>query len=504
MSNWSDIRREFYKEAIRYGFSLEGLSGQLRAAYPIGWNVELPVLERWLKKLHRPPKIKEDHGRRLVNRFKLGADPEFILWDGENRQDASRIGLMTSLAFGSDTNGRLVELRPYPSRSALVVTASILATMRWLALLYPATRQYSWLGGAFKLRDGIGGHIHFGRKRRTREQELTALDAVYAMLCQSGMFNLAEIAARQQGDAHGQRYGLPHDFRLQAHGYEYRSFPSWLDSPWMTFFVLTLSKLAVFNPELVVQVRRPEQIANLLAYYRGVDDDARLAFKVLQASGLPKESAGNSFKDAWGIHLYSKYDKHQGLPRVIPQSITPGKEDVKEMLEHLMTGKVLSARVPVPTWAPVENPKGFVSLADHITTVGVRNKGMGEIVWDLVTLAPLPATVTAVEAPNGLYVTSGLIRQLARDWRKSLPPGIGKKVTVISKSSSYVGVGSDWRKPQHVEEVRALLTCGAFPFWKRQDAKDPKSWKETARKKFVFKSAVIEEYGMESLIGGPQ
>src|SRR5581483_4609146 len=62
-----------------------------------------------------------------------------------------------------------------------------------------------------------------------------------------------EMAERRGGDRLGQHYGMPGDFRLQTHGYEYRTFPSWLDSPALAFISITLAKLCVHCPGLVTR-----------------------------------------------------------------------------------------------------------------------------------------------------------------------------------------------------------------------------------------------------------
>src|SRR5581483_8667143 len=123
----------FYRVAISHGISApEGM----HRAFPLGCAVSEQILESWLKRLQKLPEFGPQ--RRYVNRFKVGADPEFVFVssgltrDEDSRVDAHHLGLQQGPAFGADNNGRLAEIRPHPSRSALRVCASILSTLRWM------------------------------------------------------------------------------------------------------------------------------------------------------------------------------------------------------------------------------------------------------------------------------------------------------------------------------------------------------------------------------------
>ena len=195
----------FYKLAIETGISDPM---EIKQVLPLGSSVGRGVLEKWLRQLQATPK-KFAPSRRYVNRFKLGADPEFVFVTndakyGQQRVDARGLNLAQGPAFGADNNGRLAEIRTYPSRSALGVVASILTTLRWMNVLTPQVQKCEWQAGAFLWEDGIGGHVHFGRKRPFREREIKALDAVEAGLLGLGVFPSEQIKLRRRGDAHHQ------------------------------------------------------------------------------------------------------------------------------------------------------------------------------------------------------------------------------------------------------------------------------------------------------------
>jgi hypothetical protein len=170
------LRSEVFREALLKGWTTPGAVR--------GWD-SLPTdrLERWFRKLYTPAETPLAVGPRLVNHFSIGADPEFILTDGLSRLDAKDLMLKAGPAFGADNNGRLVELRPAPSRSALNVLTSLWLAMRWMLVYHPDVAKFGWRSGAFAEGDGLGGHIHYGRKRSLlREREVANLDRITHLL----------------------------------------------------------------------------------------------------------------------------------------------------------------------------------------------------------------------------------------------------------------------------------------------------------------------------------
>jgi hypothetical protein len=427
-------------------------------------------------KFYLPPEVHPTSSPRLVNRFRLGADPEFTFEqvlpdpDGLARQlqqvPAELFNMKTGVFAGADQNGRLVELRPKPSRSALRVLASTLVSLRWLARMYPQTLLYGWRAGAFAHGDGLGGHVHFGRKRPSRPQEVQAMDALMGVTCALRMFPAKEQQQRQQGDARRQRYGLPGDFRLQVHGYEYRSLPSWLDSPWQAYLTLVLSKLAVLDPALVVPwgnlQASPQMLRNLLAYYRGLDDDAALALAVLSKQGLPQHLGGD-FKQRWGLNYEATAAPL--APEVLPPCVAPSDEEVQELFSHLLEGSVLASPEPKVNW-PTEVPKGYKLPLKDINTRG--QVGLGELIWDIVTAEKLPIKFHCVNSNVMFYLSTQLAKTLPGDWEKRLKKAVPEAEAVVSRDyeGNTLSIGLPWRKPSHIGLTKKALLCGAFPLWR--------------------------------------
>lgn len=448
---------------------------------------------------------------RLVNNFSLGADPEFVFEDPYYgaRIDATNIGLKTGLAFGADQNGRLVELRPTPSKFALEVLASILVELRWLAAMHPETFNYYWRAGAFVFKDGLGGHVHIGSKHKEKDirtriqlaqredndklgpELLHKLDILVAMLIKLGCFPERECAARIAGDAKGQFYGRDSDIRFQNHGFEYRTFPTWLDSPWLGYLVLVLSKLVTFDPSLIantsteaIQAASPkwleERIVNLLAYYQGMDDDARIAYSVYKQIGLPKFMGGD-FKTRWGI---VQYPLVTGL--YLPDSIQPTDADVQELWAHLVKYAPLTGK-PVCNWKKL--PEGYKHLLDTTATTGIKN--WGELLQGLcIHRDMLGLVLTPVNGRGGVRISKKFATRLPQHWQQLVP-------TVTVGCNSDIEIGLNAREPAQLKETRRILLSGAFPFWDIKDVgfMSYSLWKATPRDKQgeEFKTKLVME-----------
>lgn len=457
-------RHNFYREVVRIGAETPA---DIVKQYPLGTRMSSEQVTGWLTRFNRAPQmpLRRDPPR-LINSFKIGADPEFIFRSGRQRVSATVLGLKTGLAFGADQNGRLVELRPKAYRSALKVMASILQELRWLTVTQPVTQKYEWLAGAWQMGDGIGGHVHFGRKRETRPQEVDALANIMAALTHIGTFSQQEVSRRMQGDERGQIYGRLDDIRLQNHGYEYRAFPSWLDSPWTTFLTLVLAKLAVYDPDIVMNwvdgVKTVAQwkvaVRNLLALYRGRDDDAELALWTLQRNGFPQH-VGQDFKERWGLAGLTA--QHVD---VIPPTIGASPEAVEEIWAYLAQGLPLQANKPQLNWSPSSIPEDF-SLAN--TQDIHRFKGYGELVWDICYARRKPVQFVGADDEMSFLISRKLEAKLPKGWmqqaRQLMPPASVGVTPNFNDSTILIGTGL--RTPRIAPGVRRFLLSGLFPVW---------------------------------------
>ena len=482
MSRYADIRQDFFRQAAVNGWTQPG---EVSGAWPV------PV-ERWLARFYKPADFQFDRQRRLVNHFLIGADPEFVFesrdqFGAAGRASANDLGLKAGLAWGADNNGRLVELRPQPSRFALSTLASMWSTLKWLSLLNPGTLQYRWRAGAYFMQDGLGGHIHFGRKRPTRPRESAALDTLSFYLFHANIWDQAEgrqrIRNAQGGGNHG--YGRLGDLREQPYGYEYRTMPSWLCSPWMAYLSLVLAKLAVHDPTLfpplhpdlekLVPAQVRGRLLAVLAFYKGLDDDAALAYAIYQRVGWPVWSV-EDFKAAWGILGGSKVPGPKIKVNVHPAAVPPLPEELAVLSQAMLAGAAPEIVSLEPSWSPSELPAGYIPMLVNTTTH--HCPGMGEIAVGLAVRHEQNfCQIAAGGQGASLYVSRSLVDQLRPEWMKLLKknfPEIDGHLLVegqVHKDTHAFTLESRWRGGEGREIATRFLASGMFPIWPIKDVK---------------------------------
>lgn len=480
------LKAQFLADLVRSGVTLP--------------NEEVSQLGRMTQMYNKFQKVELPSGQgRFINRFKVGGDPEFIFMNAEGQRiNASTFRLKTAIFAGADSNGRLVEVRPRANRSTLIVTASILSELRFLARFWPGTLDCEWVTGGWLLDDGIGGHVHFGRKRQTRPYEINALDAMYFVLMGLGVLPVKEQLRRQQGDRFGQRYGQPGDIRLQKHGYEYRTLPSYIDSPWMAFFVLTLAKLSVVNPHLLTGWHEMTTknnlglIRNLLAYYKGRDDDAMLCHYLLAKRGIPKHLGGD-FRERWGLNFTAL---HPIQADYFPASIAPTREEVGELFDHLVNQKALAPRETEPSWK-MSVPPGFTWMMEDYDTA---TNGMGELVHDGVRARDIRFDLRAMDDGKwAMSVPPKLAAMLPKDWAKQIAcmnPQF--KVRIKNNPDGHVLIAKKWREPALSAATRKILFSGVFPLWKINHASPEvlSDWVQTTRVQPKWSGTVLYQKEM--------
>lgn len=463
-------RREYKRYLVRNcGESAEGLVNPAQEA-------------RCRKELERQLEVSCWAERpRCVNDFMLGGDPEFAF--SYLREARVAAHLWPGLAFGADQNGRLGELRLAPSHSVLDLVAGARKSLKWLRVSQAAggmdfeivTLPIVYFRGADRW-DGIGGHIHFGRKssEERRKRELDALDGLYRALVRGKVWLQDECDARTARA----RYGRFGDSRLQKHGFEYRSFPSWLGNPWKMFLVITLAKLTVYNPELPEWDRGEDLVQKIrlfLGYYQGMDDDARLAKKLLGIYGLPIEDHGETFK-AWGLDqkLMMKDLLEVGRIRVWPTMFEVSRLDKLEAFEMLLNQRRFRFEVPEVDWEPIEVSEAY-QMAYESSSV-YRVSGIGDLCCDTVVWKKKPLGIYASH-DNGIWVSTGLVGELAKGWREEFSK-IGFEGYSYPEGSWKIQVGENIRNsPYRLQKLKELLTGGMFPIWKVKEVKKD-SWKK--------------------------
>lgn len=368
----SDERRKVMESLILSGKTPDDIPEVCRE---LGVGVDETVMAKWQKTLKTPSKLVAFKPEpKLINRFSLGADPEFVMTDLAGRYlYAQDLGFDTLSAFGCDMSGRQAELRVYPSKSVLEIVASIVDTLRWMYVFGGNARAANWIATPYAnindVRDGVGGHIHFGRKRPSRKKEVGCLDGVGKLLLDAGVLD----KVNQNRRAENTNYGRNGDYRPQVHGYEYRTLPTWLCSPEVAFTTMVSSKLSVLMPEALKVKKSDVQLKNLIYSFKHRDDDAAILTRYIERKGLPKAHNGD-FKALWGVGFNKQllYATHY-----IPESIPADKETMKEVFEWLVNGTAIPVRMPNATWPLFQLPKGYQKVTIEPHCYGTAEVGMG-------------------------------------------------------------------------------------------------------------------------------
>jgi len=472
---FAELKSTFLKSVVEHAYTtIEEIPENVKIGIPNR------LVEKWIGQMNTVNSLTcIPQNPRLVNRFTVGADPEYSLLDPltSSLVPAMKLGLNTGLAFGMDMNGRLVELRPRPSRFILDIIASMLAELRWMAVTFPSSLEYSWLSTPWDGQDGIGGHVHLARRRGAieRDRDISTFDTLNMSLMLLGVFNDKLNDYRRAKTKYG-HYG---DFRPQRYGYEYRSFPTWMDSPWMAYLVLVLSKLTVYEPKLILNIYKNSErkakflekaISNLLAYYKNVDDDAWIAFNALKKWGLPKQQGAGDFKVEWGI-VFPQPNK---MPVSYYPSIIEGTENERQaVFNYLVNKEAIRPDLPVCNWEPKELPKGYIWNMSFTQTY--HKMGVGEIVHDLACHRSMRIEITSsdqakiIQYEEGKYDFSKGLQEITKIF-----PNMKLARTNVGNDVKHLRIclPQSLRQYNTIQQVRKVLTSGLFPIWNVKDVKE--------------------------------
>lgn len=445
------------------------------------------MLNRWKTRFYAKVDMDYPVNPKLLNRFCIGADPEFIFTnkvddipydpDDPHYVYAQQFGMNTLEAFGADLNGRLAELRVYPHRFVLNVVASILDTLRWMNEAYPKTYQYQWCAPAIKARDGIGGHVHIGRRRKDTNEFVKSLDSLVKILSSTNIVDGAGEAKRRADT----KYGKPGDIRPQPHGIEYRTMPTWLNSPWSAYLTLTLAKLCIFHPLSAARLSRtPENnfliIKNLLMAFSGLDDDARIALAAWERMGPPQYVACD-FKKNWGIEkpIVHGIGRHT---HYFPPIISPEEKSVKELFDFFVKGNPITYRFLKATWEPfkLSEVMNKIMIQEHIAGLPEIAQGLIAYKTKLGFRGSLNANQIEISTPSSFVINPKDI--------KTYLVSIGSPITSARVFQSPDGEGITIFMPSNiqveylvnkdiVQDIRRLLTeSGLFPVSKYNKLKE--------------------------------
>ena len=183
----------------------------------------------------------------LLNEFKLGADPEFVIVNnGHLQQYAGRVAPYAP--WGLDHSNWVIEPHPKPDPSVRALVHNIRASMNDFAIRAPLG---AWRAGSYieapERTVTLGGHVHIDQPNYTPAQQ-ESMDLFTQYLERLDILPRAESEQRRQS---GTGYGRFGDFRREHGHFEYRSMGSWLYSQRVTKLCLAGLKLIMVDPEAV-------------------------------------------------------------------------------------------------------------------------------------------------------------------------------------------------------------------------------------------------------------
>lgn len=489
-------RKEFERSLI------QGLSPS-----EIKIDCEQTLQDRWMAKIEkelaevvRP--IVGGVGRRL-NNFCLGSDPEFVFINpgSSHKTNAVDLGLKPALAAGCDQNRRLAELRGWPTKSVTEHLAGILTSLRWMYRLYPECRGYYWRAGAWHDGDGIGGHVHFGRKRPNRAAEVAGLDGLASVLRNSLVFPNKEWDRRQQEDAHHQIYGKFGDTRIQLHGYEYRTLPSWLCNPAKAFVVLTTAKLAVLDPSLTATWFKHQHwgaaeslhvLRHLARYYAGRDDDAMI-LKHMLSRPIPKKNihkftdCSGDFRSAWGFKDIVTAPAKLLSP-ILADCVKPLASEVGEIEDYLVGGEDLTFKENPPTFRNTIPDKYMWMYSVPIPNIGWA--GVGDLCHNLVMHQ---SHTIALRFDQRAYISADLFNSLTNEEKQK----VKELFPEMRPTHDLINTIMFTRNMTTVDSIQRcrtlLLKMNLFPIWTVESVEDSSYIKWAASRKASRIKPRIEE-----------
>lgn len=330
-----ELKMDFTKQLVAYGIE----------------NPPQKELKQWVGKFRTPLPVGENFlPQRLANRFYIGCQPSVLMLYGG--QKVSLAGLHVGKFGFLHAADECLRLQIPKQRSCLQLVAGLAKALRYAVGLLNPDVGVKWMAGTGAANNSLTGPVSFGRLGVNRVREVAALDAVYLALLQARVFDTAKNKLRLDGDSHYRRRGLVGDVVRHSFGYEYQSFPSFLESPFQALLVLTLAKLAVLSSEevsnwLYVEGNAEAKILNLLAKYKGLDDDAKLVYWLISQQGFPRPT--EDLVANWG----AKADKMLTFKAYPPVELPIEKVWVDRVLA-LCKGEQVPPTAVKPFWKQTE------------------------------------------------------------------------------------------------------------------------------------------------------
>jgi len=275
------------------------------------------------------PLGEEDVPEKLINKWRIGCDPEFVVMDNAGRVVNVEGTVPHNGVVGYDHSGDVIEIRPEPAHGTYALTRRIQKEILQNEHLQKL-QQYRWRAGAYiRARNTranervltLGGHVHLdmppkqsGEDPETHDLRIAALDRMTDWLERLDILPMKESHDRRMDPtAVRNRYGQFGDWRPaggerlgERPRMEYRTMCSWLIDPQVAYLALTGAKIAAAMPQLTLDGLKRGQhswpkLGAWLENFRMRDANVRRALeKMWDAGKQPKVDPTVDFKTRWG------------------------------------------------------------------------------------------------------------------------------------------------------------------------------------------------------------
>lgn len=189
-----------------------------------------------------------------MRKVTIGCDPEFVVMDNNCAIPAY---LMTDdfahdAPLGSEIAQEMIvhELRPHYYHNTFKVLANIQKLLAEYIKRFPNVRNYQFIAGHMIANTYYtGGHIHIGWQKPTEDKVLNwdqerELRNFIDKIIRCGFMTVINDKDNHMKRKHA-HYGRNNHSVFPRHGIEYKTPPSWLVNPTLTFIFLTLAKICV-------------------------------------------------------------------------------------------------------------------------------------------------------------------------------------------------------------------------------------------------------------------
>lgn len=300
---YSQIKRDFLTDAVKHG---------VEEKLP-------PRLDRWWREFQGV--VNPVGTGRLANHFSIGLRMELDLMHGGERVGPTSLGLFGRGGIGTAGNGTRLSVRAKNNRSVVGVLGG-------MGVGINAANQ---LGGSLGRTDRV--RVRFDRVRGNVEREMTAVERAVEKCCFALGVKFEGFLALGRWN-----WRLPEGLGVDV---------------WRLFVTLTAMKLAVLHPELWEGRgdRDPrERVRNSLGWWKGLDDDARLAHAMMRVNRGAKLAEG-AWAQGWGLEGLVGW---KGTARRTWQPmVVEGDKDAREKVEALLCKRAGGRwNLPLPRHLP--------------------------------------------------------------------------------------------------------------------------------------------------------